>query len=94
MRWHGVQDLMWGVRGLFLLVAAMVVVVVMPVVFCAKVTEILKNAKNTKTSFLYNNYPFGGKLPKDREPLLWTNQPTNRPTNQSAGCRGIKIQPQ
>jgi hypothetical protein len=32
----------------------MVVVVVTPVVFCAKATEILKNAKNTKTSCFYS----------------------------------------
>ncbi len=31
----------------------MVVAVVMPVVFCAKATEILKNAKNTKISCFY-----------------------------------------
>jgi hypothetical protein len=29
----------------------MVVAVVMPVVFCAKATEILKNANNTKNSY-------------------------------------------
>jgi hypothetical protein len=32
-RWRGAQGLMWGIRGPFLLVAAMVVGVVMPVVF-------------------------------------------------------------
>jgi hypothetical protein len=48
MHWRGVQGLNWGARGAFLLVAAMVVVVVMPVVFCAKATEILKNAKTLK----------------------------------------------
>jgi hypothetical protein len=31
----------------------MVVVVVMPVVFCAKATEILKISKNTKTRCFY-----------------------------------------
>jgi hypothetical protein len=36
-----------GARGPFLPAAAMVVAVVMPVVFCAKATEILKNAKKT-----------------------------------------------
>jgi hypothetical protein len=36
---------MWGTRGPFPPVAAMVVVGVMPIVFCAKATEILKNAK-------------------------------------------------
>jgi hypothetical protein len=41
---------MWGARGPFLPVAAMVVVVVTPVVFCAKATE--KRNKNTKISFL------------------------------------------
>ncbi len=38
------QGLMWGARRPFLPAAAMVVVVVMPVVFCAKATETLKNA--------------------------------------------------
>ncbi len=38
---------MWGTRGPFPPVAAMVVAVVMPVVFCAKATE--KRTKNTKT---------------------------------------------
>ncbi len=48
---HGAQGLMWGARGPFLPAATMVVEVVMPVVFCAKATEILKNAiKNTKIS--------------------------------------------
>jgi hypothetical protein len=42
------QGLMWGTRGPFLPAAAMVVAVVTPIVFCAKATEILKNAKNTK----------------------------------------------
>ena len=37
---------MWGARGPFLPAAAMAVVVVMPVVFCAKATE--KCNKNTK----------------------------------------------
>jgi hypothetical protein len=36
--------------------AAMVVVVVMPVEFCAKATKILKNAKNTKISCSYREY--------------------------------------
>ncbi len=44
----GVQGLMWGARGPFPPAAAMVVVVVMPVVFCAKATE--KRNKNTKIS--------------------------------------------
>jgi hypothetical protein len=35
---------MWGARGPFLLAAAMVVAVVMPVVFYAKATKIQKNA--------------------------------------------------
>jgi hypothetical protein len=48
MHQQGAQSLMWGARGPFLPVAAMVVAVVTPVVFCAKATEILKNAKNTK----------------------------------------------
>jgi hypothetical protein len=38
---------MWGARGPFLPVAAMVVVVVMSVVFSAKATELLKNAIKT-----------------------------------------------
>ncbi len=42
---RGVQGLMWGNRGPFLPLAAMVVVVVMPVVFCAKATE--KNNNNS-----------------------------------------------
>jgi hypothetical protein len=49
-RWHGAQGLMWGARGPFLLVAAMVVVVVMPIVFCAMATE--KCNQNTKISCL------------------------------------------
>ena len=36
---HRGQGLMWGARGPFLPAAAMVVVVVTPVVFCAKATE-------------------------------------------------------
>jgi hypothetical protein len=44
---------MWGARGPFLPAAAMVVAVVTPVVFCAKATEILKNAKNTKIGCFY-----------------------------------------
>ena len=39
---------MWGARGPFPPAAAMVVAVVTPVVFCAKATEILKNAKTLK----------------------------------------------
>jgi hypothetical protein len=42
---RGAQGLMWGTRGPFPPAAAMVVAVVMPVVLCAKATEILKNAK-------------------------------------------------
>jgi hypothetical protein len=53
MRRRGVQGLMWGARGPFLLAAAMVVAVMMLILFCAKATEILKNAKNTKTSCFY-----------------------------------------
>ncbi len=49
MRWRGAQGLMWGARGLFLPAAAMVVVVVTPVVFCAKATE--KRNKNTTISW-------------------------------------------
>ena len=41
---------MWGARGPFLPAAAMVVVVVTPIVFCAKATE--KCNKNTKIRFL------------------------------------------
>jgi hypothetical protein len=37
--WRGAQGLIWAARGSFPLVAAIVVVVVMPVVFCAKATE-------------------------------------------------------
>jgi hypothetical protein len=37
--WRRAQGFMWGPRGAFLPVAAMVVAVVMPVVFCAKATE-------------------------------------------------------
>jgi hypothetical protein len=48
--WHGAQGLMWGARRAFLLAVAMVVVVVTPVVFCAKATE--KCNKNTKVSCL------------------------------------------
>jgi hypothetical protein len=49
-RRHGAQGLMWGARGPFLPAAAMVVVVVTPVVFCAKANE--KCNENTKTNFL------------------------------------------
>jgi hypothetical protein len=45
----GAQGLMWGAREPFPPVEAMVVVVVMPVVFCAKATE--KRNKNTKISW-------------------------------------------
>jgi hypothetical protein len=41
---------MWGATGPFLLAAAMVVAVVMPVVFCIKATENFN--KNTKISCL------------------------------------------
>ncbi len=37
-----------------LALAMVVAVLVMPVMFCAKVTEILKNAKNTKISCFYS----------------------------------------
>jgi hypothetical protein len=43
------QGLMWGVRGPFPPVVAIVVAVVTPVVFCAKATE--KRNKNTKISW-------------------------------------------
>jgi hypothetical protein len=46
----GVQGIMWGARGPFLLAAAMAYAVVMPVVFCAKATE--KCNKNTIISCL------------------------------------------
>ncbi len=42
---RGAQGLMWGATGPFLPVAAMVVAVVTPVVFCAKATESNKNTK-------------------------------------------------
>ncbi len=44
---------MWGARGPFLPVAAMVVEVVMQVVFCNKAT---KNSKTTKTSCLQSMF--------------------------------------
>jgi hypothetical protein len=44
---------MWGARGLFPPVVAMVVAVVTPVVFCAKTTE--KCNEKTKTHFFTNN---------------------------------------
>jgi hypothetical protein len=50
MRRRRAQGLMWGTRGPLPPASAMVVAVVMPVVFCAKATEILKNAKNNKIS--------------------------------------------
>jgi hypothetical protein len=55
MRWRRAQGLMWGARGPSPPAAVMVVAVavVMPVVFCAKATEILKNAKNTKNNCFY-----------------------------------------
>ncbi len=57
-RRRGAQGLMWGARGSFPPVVAMVVAVVAPVVFCPKATE--KRNKNTKISwwlpkkFIYN----------------------------------------
>jgi hypothetical protein len=48
-RLRGAPGLMWGARGPFLPAAAMVVVVVTPVVFCATATE--KRNKNTKISW-------------------------------------------
>jgi hypothetical protein len=53
MSQRGAQGLIWGARGPFPLAAAMVVVVVTPIVFCAKATEIMKNVKNTKRSCFY-----------------------------------------
>jgi hypothetical protein len=50
---RGAQCLMRGARGPFLPMAAMVVGVVMTVAFCAKATEILNDAKNTKISCFY-----------------------------------------
>jgi hypothetical protein len=50
MRQRGAQGLMWGARGPFPPAGAMVVVFVMPVVFCAKANE--KQNKNTKISCL------------------------------------------
>ncbi len=47
---------MWGARGPFPPAAAMAVVVVMPVVFCAKATE--KRNKNTKISWWLLNSLF------------------------------------
>ncbi len=47
-RRRGARRLMWGARGPFPPVAAMVVADVMPDVFCAKATE--KRNKNTKIS--------------------------------------------
>jgi hypothetical protein len=44
---------MWGARGPFLLAAAMVVAVMTSVVFCAKATEILKNATMIKSIIIY-----------------------------------------
>jgi hypothetical protein len=41
------QGLMWDAMGPFLPAAAMVVVVVMPVVFCAKANEKYNNNKNS-----------------------------------------------
>ena len=48
-RRRGAQGLMWGARGPFPPAAAMVVVVVTPVVFCAKATE--KRNQNIKLSW-------------------------------------------
>ena len=48
--WRIAKSLMWGTRGPFLPAVAMVVVVVMPVVFCAKATENCN--KNTKINCL------------------------------------------
>jgi hypothetical protein len=50
MHRQGAQGLMWGARGPFPPAAAMVVAVVTLVVFCAKASEILKNAKSTLIS--------------------------------------------
>jgi hypothetical protein len=54
MHWRGAQGLMWGARGPFPPVAAMVVAVVKPIVFFAKATEILKNTKITKITCFYS----------------------------------------
>jgi hypothetical protein len=51
---------MWGARGPFLPVAAMVVAVVTPVVFCATATE--KRNKNTKNSWWFPNSLFIGTI--------------------------------
>jgi hypothetical protein len=49
----------WGARGPFLpAVVAMAVAVVMPVVFCAKATEILKNAIKTLKLVVWIQYFF------------------------------------
>jgi hypothetical protein len=45
---------MWGARGPFLLAAAMVVAIVMPVVLCNKATENFN--KNTKISYLFTMF--------------------------------------
>ncbi len=50
-RWRGVQGLMWGARGPFPLVAAMVVAVVTPVVFCLRLLK-----KEMKTLKLVGGY--------------------------------------
>jgi hypothetical protein len=55
MRRHRAQGLMWGTKRRFLPAAAMVVVVVMPVLFCAKATEILKNAIKTLKLVVFSN---------------------------------------
>jgi hypothetical protein len=47
---------MWGAWGPFPPAVAMVVVVVMPIVFCAKATE--KRNKNTKFSCLLANFVY------------------------------------
>jgi hypothetical protein len=56
MNWRGAQGLMWGARGPFPPAAAMVVAVVMPVVFHAKATEILKNAMKTLKLVIFMQY--------------------------------------
>ncbi len=95
-RRRGAQGLMWGARGPFPLAAAMVVVVVTPVVFCAKATE-KKNTKNgwwlPKSLFVTiycktycNSYIANSSM---AEPKLWHGRSPNHYGPMDPGILGI-----
>ena len=97
-RWGGAPGLMWDARGPFPPLAAMVVVVVTPVVFCAKATE--KRNINTKISWwlpkklfitIYcktycNSFIANSSV---AEPELWHGRSPNHYGPMDAGILGI-----